>query len=406
MKQSRRHFLLTAGLAAGSMAAPQMARAQNAPARDINMRYRTLGRTGLKVSEVGFGGYPVKDPGVIEYAREKGINYIDAANCYPRDSELAIGRAIEKRRDDYVVATKWCPHHIGKEPTKANFIAQLDDSLRNLRTDHVDILFNHQLGPSDGVTRGENFARLDNPELWEAWETVRQAGKARFFGVSGHEGNLMEVMNHAVDSGKFDVILCRYNFMNYPTQPDLIKKCAEKNVGFIAMKTLAGARGADVEGFRDKFTSFKQAALKWVLSNPDVSNLIISISDRNQVDEYAVASGKPLTTADADLLREYRQRFDTLVCRMGSECEPACPYEVRVADILRAGMYYHEYREETHGLTEYASIPPAHSGANCAGCAAPCEKACPHHLPIRDLLVTAHARLQWPGDRRMLAAGA
>lgn len=403
MKQSRRHFLLTAGLAAGSLATAQMARGQNAPAMDIQMKYRTLGRTGLKVSEVGFGGYPVKDPEVIEYAREQGINYIDAANCYPRESELAIGKAIEKKRDQFVVATKWCPHHIGKEPTKANFIAQLDESLRNLRTDHVDVLFNHQMGPSDGVTKGENFSRLDNPELWEAWEEVKKAGKARFFGVSGHEGNLMEVMNYAVDSGKLDVILCRYNFMNYPTQPDLIKKCAEKNVGFIAMKTLAGARGADVEGFRDKYTSFKQAALKWVLSNPGVSNLIISISDRNQVDEYAAASGKSLTTADANLLREYRQRFDAQVCRMGSDCEPVCPNTVRVADILRASMYYHEYREEKHGLSEYASLPLAQSGANCAGCAAPCEQACPHHLPIKDMLVTAHARLQLPVTGTMLA---
>ncbi|MDX2227647.1 MAG: aldo/keto reductase [Verrucomicrobiae bacterium] len=398
MKTTRRNFLITTTLAAAGAAAASEVGAQN-PSLAVPpagpMPQRVLGRTGLKVSEIGFGGYPIKDPEVVEYALERGINYFDTANCYPADSEIALGKALAKgkNRERAVLATKWCPHHIGKPPTKANLIAQLDDSLKKLQTDHVDVLFVHQVGPSDGQTKGTDYARLSNPDLWEAWETVKKAGKARFLGASGHEGNLMEVMNFVVLSGKFDVILCRYNFMNFPAQPDLIKLCREKNVGFVAMKTLAGAKGGAAEGFRDKFTSYKQAALKWVLSNPDVSNLVISISDRNQVDEYVAAAGAAITKKDVVLLDEYRNRFSREICRYASDCEPACPNGVRIADILRSSMYYHEYREEKHGITEYASIPAAHNASGCAECAAPCQKVCPHELPLRELLSTAHQRL-------------
>ncbi len=396
MKTSRRSFLKSGALAAGVAAAPWIVRAQmgsGPPSRIQPMKYRTLGRTELKVSEIGFGGYPVKDPTVVEYALEMGINYFDTAPCYPRESETALGAGLKGKRDKAVLVTKWCPCHIGKPATKANFIAQLDESLQRLQTDHVDVLLNHQMGPSDGESKGTNFSRLDNTELWEAWETVKKAGKARFFGVSGHEENLMGVMNHVVDSGKFDDILCRYSFLNYPTEPDLIKKCAEKKVGFVAMKTLAGAKGANVKDFMNKFVLFKQAALKWVLSNPDVSNLVISISDRKQIDEYAAASGSALTRRDGELLAEYRRRFSNEICRFASDCEPICPHHVRIADILRASMYFHEYREERHGITEYASIPAENRVQQCLTCPAPCEKICPHELPVKKLLLSAHDHL-------------
>ena len=395
MKVSRRSFLKQGTVAAGLMTAPWVLRGAgpDAGGHGDPMKYRTLGRTGLRVSEIGFGGYPVKDPAVVDYALGKGINYFDTSNCYPRESEKAIGEALKGRRDKAVIVTKWCPHHRHRPATKANFIAQLDESLQRLQTDYVDVLLNHQMGPSDQESRGTNFSRLDNPELWEAWETVKKAGKARFMGVSGHEGNLMEIMNHVVAGGKFDLILCRYHFLEYPTEPDLTRKCAEKGVGFVAMKTLAGAKGADLDEFRVKFVTFKQAALKWVLSNPHVSNLVVSIAHKSQVDEYVAASSTALTRRDAEILAEYRRRFSSEVCRFASDCEPVCPHRVRIADVLRASMYFHEYREEKHGITEYAAIPPANRTDHCLTCPAPCEQVCPHHLPVKRLLLTAREHL-------------
>ena len=361
------------------------------------MRRRVLGRTGLSVSEIGFGGYPIDEPSVIPYALDHGINYIDTAHCYRGGrSEETIGAALEGRRRDVVLTTKWCPHHVGKPATKKVFLDILDDSLRRLRTDHVDIVLNHEVGRSSD---GTGVERLKNPEMFAAFEEAKKAGKVRFLGASGHDPDLMEVMHHAVDSGRFDVLLCRYSFLDFPEQEKLIEKAHAKGVGVIAMKTLAGAKGADLDKFRDRYTTFKQAALKWVLSNPSLSNLIISINSTRQVDEYVPASGRPLEKADLDILREYADMFSTQVCRFSGACLPACPQDVRIADILRFAMYHDDYKQENRAIDSYARLVASERAAHCAHCSGFCEKACAYDLPIRTLLLRAHDTLSRDGTK-------
>jgi hypothetical protein len=355
------------------------------------MRYRKLGRTGLAVSEIGFGGVPISDPGLLLYAAERGINYVDTSPCYRRGhSERAIGGALAQARDRFVVTTKWCPHHFGRPAKKEVFLELLDGSLQRLRTDHVDVVLNHEVGKrSDGL----GWARLENEEMFEAFETAKRAGKVRFLGASGHDGDLQEIMHRAVGSGRFDVLLCRYSFLDYPDQQELVDRAHAAGVGYVAMKTLAGAKGADLDAFRDRRTSFKQAALKWVLSNPRISNLVISIGSRQQVDEYAAASGSALTGADLDLLDEYARRFSREICRFCNGCEPACPGEVRVADVLRQSMYFHDYGHEAIARESYAALPARFRADACAACPGPCTAACAYGLPVRSLLLRAHAAL-------------
>jgi predicted aldo/keto reductase-like oxidoreductase len=288
------------------------------------------------------------------------------------------------------VATKWCPHHVGRPPTKAVFLEMLEGSLRRLGTDYVDVLFNHEVGRhSDRL----GVERLKNPEMLAAWESAKQAGKARFLGVSGHDGDLGEVVGYAIDSGRFDVVLCRYSFLDYPDQQRWIERAAEKGVGFVAMKTLAGAKGADLDRFRDRQTSFKQAALKWVLANPQISNLIISISSTRQVDEYAAVSGAPLTAADRAVLDEYAATFSGEVCRFCNACEPACPDDVRIADVLRYSMYFHDYGERERGVEAYAALLAGERATHCAACGGFCEASCGYDLPVRRLLLRADRAL-------------
>jgi predicted aldo/keto reductase-like oxidoreductase len=403
---SRRAFLKQATLASGAVAATALgtaAVAAGAPAPggvsgpDAAMRHRTLGRTGLSVSEIGFGGYPIDDPRVLPYALDHGINYIDTAHCYRGGrSEEIIGASLKGRRKDVVLTTKWCPHHVGKPATKRVFLDMLDGSLRRLQTDHVDVVLNHEVGRSSDDTGVE---RLKNPEMFEAFDAARKAGKVRFLGASGHDPDLMEVMHHAVDSGRFDVLLCRYSFLDYPEQNTLIEKAHAKGVGVVAMKTLAGAKGADLDRFRDRYTTFKQAALKWVLTNPGVSNLIISINSTRQVDEYTPASGRPLEKADLDVLREYAETFSTQVCRFSGACLPACPDNVRIADILRFSMYFNEYKQENRGVESYAKLVASERAAHCAHCAGFCEQACAYDLPIKTLMIRAHNTLSRRSDK-------
>src|SRR6266581_2134686 len=391
---SRRAFLKQATLATGAVAATSLGTAAVSGAATGSagaMRHRTLGRTGLSVSEIGFGGYPIDDPAIVPYALDHGIKYIDTAHCYRGGrSEEIIGTALKGRRKDVVLTTKWCPHHVGKPATKRVFLDILDDSLRRLQTDHVDVVLNHEVGRNSD---GTGVERLKNPEMFEAFEEARKAGKVRYLGASGHDPDLMDVMHYAVDSGRFDVLLCRYSFLDYPEQNALIEKARAKGVGVIAMKTLAGAKGADLDRFRDRYTTFKQAALKWVLSNAKVSNLIISINSARQVDEYVSASGRPLEKADAEILKEYAETFSTEVCRFSGACLPACPENVRIADILRFSMYFHEYHQENRALESYARLVASERAAHCVHCAGFCEKACAYDLPIKTLLIRAHHAL-------------
>lgn len=392
---SRRDLLRgTAALGALASAAPLLesgaAEAAAAPSGG-SMRYRALGRTGLRVSEIGFGSYPIDDPDVVRYAVDRGITYFDAAHCYRGGrSEEILGQGLQGIRDRVVLATKWCPHHVGKPATKRSFLEILDTSLRRLRTDRIEIVLNHEVGErSDGAGVG----RLKNAEMFEAFETARKAGKVRFLGVSGHDPDLMQVMHHAVDSGRFQVLLGRYSFLDYPDQDRLIAKAHQKGIGFVAMKTLAGAKGADLERFRDRQTSFRQAALKWVLSNGKLSNLIISMNSRRQVDEYVGASGQKLSDADHQVLEEYATLFSQEVCRFEGACHAACPEDVRIADILRFSMYYHEYKQEGRAVESYAKLVAAERAAHCAHCAGFCEQACSYDLPVKSLLLKAHDAL-------------
>ena len=256
-------------------------------------------------------------------------------------------------------------------------------------------MLNHEVGRNSD---GTGVERLKNPEMFEAFAEARKAGKVRFLGASGHDPDLMDVMHYAVDSGRFDVLLCRYSFLDYPEQNTLIEKARAKGVGVIAMKTLAGAKGADLDKFRDRYTTFKQAALKWVLSNPNISNLIISINSTRQVDEYAPASGRPLEKADLDVLREYAESFSTQVCRFSGACLPACPENVRIADILRFSMYFNDYKQENRGVESYAKLVASERAAHCAHCAGFCEQACAYDLPIKTLMIRGHEILSRPRD--------
>jgi len=298
---SRRQFLKQSGAAvAGAYAGfyvPRFLRMGPHAGPSGNMQYRMLGRSGLSVSEIGFGGYPVKDPNVVRYAIDKGINYIDTAADYTGGlSETTIGKAIRGRRQDVVLTTKWHPH---SKTTAREMMNSLNTSLRRLQTDYVDGLLVHEVGT---VSDGEGIKRLYNDELFKAIEMAKKQGKARYFGCSGHDPDLMQIMNYAVTIPEFSFVLCRYNYKKYPTEAALFKKAKDRGVGVIGMKTLGGARGEDLSKFRDKGATFKQGALKWVLSNPDISNLIISISSREQVDEYVLASGRSMQPEEASAI--------------------------------------------------------------------------------------------------------
>jgi hypothetical protein len=281
-------------------------------------------------------------------------------------------------------------------------MATLEESLRRLDTDYVDVYLNHAVNDVD---------RLQNPEWGEFVERAKAEGKIRAAGMSGHAGRLVSCLDYAIDHNLADVILVAYNFGQDPAfyerfsrsfdfvakQPDLprvLEKASSKGVGVVAMKTLMGARLNDMRPYEADGATFAQAAFRWVLSNPHVDALVISMTEQALIDEYLGASGaRAVTARDVELLQHYAKLNGTSYCRHAcNDCEGACPYGVPIADVLRTRMYATDYEDLGFARREYQEL--AANASACLGCSAePCRNACTHGLPIAELCGPTHELL-------------
>jgi len=345
-------------------------------------RYRALGKTGIEMSDISFGGAGIGSPDVVARAVERGVNYFDTSPDYSRTgSEQVIGQALRPHRDKVFIASKFCTAdgHLPKDTPVSTIIASVEASLRRLQTDYLDVCIIHECN---------DLGRLMAPTFHEAFDRLKEQGKVRFLGVSSHTPNLEQVMRTAVDSGRFQMLLVAYNFKNWPDLTNIFRDAHAKGIGVVAMKTLKGARATVLENFAGGKQAFSQAAFKWVLSNDHVSGLVVSIQNEQQIDEYLYASGKPLTDGDLALLEDYDRRVAKDYCRPGcGACLDHCPSDVPVDDVFRYAMYAEDYGWPAEARAQYARIPIENRASQCAACPAPCEAACPFEISIRDKLM-------------------
>jgi predicted aldo/keto reductase-like oxidoreductase len=363
-------------------------------------RFRRLGKTGLEVSDISFGSSRTTDPDLVRYALERGVNYFDTAEGYKGGrSEETLGRALQGVRDRVLLASKV---KAKADTPRDEIMERLEASLRRLRTDHIDVYFNHAVN---------EVARLENAEWFEFADRARAQGKIRFTGISGHGGRLVECLDYVLDQDLVDVILCGYNFGQDPSfhqrftshldwvavQPDLprvLEKAHAKGVGVIAMKTLRGARLNDMRPYEQGGATFAQAAFRWVLSNPNVDALVISMTSREKIDEFVGASGGPEPgEAALGLLQRYLLSSRDGYCNHGCDaCERSCPHGVPVSEVLRTRMYAIDYGERDDASLEYAQL--AVNAAPCLSCSlAPCLGKCPQGLEIPRLTRSAQKLL-------------
>jgi len=395
----RREFLRRGALAGASVGLLPLAAGTALAAEEPRVRReRTLGGTGLRVSDIGFGSSSLDgDVPLVQHALERGIRYFDTAESYQGGrSEETIGRALVGSRERVILASK-----VGTraDSSRTALMESLDGSLRRLRTDRIDVYFNHAVN---------DVARLKNPEWHEFASRAKAAGKIRFTGMSGHGGRLVECLDYALDQSLVDVILVGFNFGQDPAffqrftasldfvavQPDLprvLRKARENGVGVVAMKTLRGAKLNDMRPFETGGATFAQAAFRWVFATGLVDALVVSMNGRAQVDEYLGASGwEAPTRADERLLERYQARHGATQCRYGcGDCASACPAGVPISDVLRTRMYAEDYGDITLARSEYAAL-----GAGAAACLTcphqACAQACPHGLAIPELTRRAH----------------
>lgn len=394
---SRRDFLgcgvaaaVGAGLTAGgSLAAPQ-GQDQPAPESPPSIaEFRKLGRTGYKVSDIGFGNAGMQDTTLLEYAMERGINYVDTARQY-YDMEKVIGGIFPHKRDKIFVTTKLMPELVTADVSVEDLMAGLDDSLQRLNTDMIDCCLVHSVGDPNLGDR----SRIENENIYTMFDKAKQAGKVRFWGASGHGPKIIEEFTWLIENANPDVIMPGMNYMTKGLEP-VLAKAKEKDIAVVGMKSMSAARKIDYSDFAGQGRTVRQALLKWMLAQPNIDTIAITMRTFEDVDEFVAASGKVAPTPkEKEALEDYGLLLDRDYCRPGCDgCVGSCPHGVPIHDILRYRLYFNNYGREKHALERYASLPEGRTAANCTGCEAPCVAACPYGLAIKDKLVQAHSEL-------------
>ena len=326
------------------------------------MEYRILGKTGLKISRMGFGGIPIQkidEEGtkkLLHAMADKGINYIDSARGYTV-SEQYIGYGLEGIRDKFVLATK------SMSRTKEAMAADIETSLGNFRTDYIDLyqVHNPSMEQLDQVI-GEGGAL-------EALMEAKVAGKIGHIGLTAHSTAVFE---RALELDWVETIMFPYNIVEQQGA-ELIHKCAEKNIGFIDMKPLAGGAIEDAT-----------LALRYVCSNPDVTVVIPGIAEVRELEQNLAACSNtaPLTEEELKAMDKVREQLGTDFCRRCNYCAP-CTVGINIPSVFLFAGYLQRYDLADWAKERYSTLKVKASA--CIGCGK-CEPRCPYHLPIREKL--------------------
>jgi len=373
---SRRNFL-AAGLALPAVAsASRSADSEQSqtqpPARlpsGTGLHYRTLGKTGMRVTTVGYGCMITSDPTVITRAVDMGINYFDTSRNYQGgQNERMVGAALGARRKDVFLTSK-CDTHTGP-----GILAELDTSLRELNTDHLDVWHLHGLSDPAQIT----------DELVEAQYKAKQQGKIRFVGMSTH--NLPAVVDRVI-AAKIEVVQAQYNFASDKSYAPAIEKLAAAGIGLIAMKVMARAgRRGDPQPKRP--AAFAPAALKWAINNPAVATTVPSMTDIDQLEQNFQVMADRFTDADARILTARLEQIGPYFCRMCGQCDGQCPKGLHVADMVRFVMYADGYGQFPLGRENFLRMPAEHQNVRCSDCAT-CAVHCPNGVHVAAQLTRA-----------------
>ena len=326
------------------------------------MEYCVLGKTGLSVSKIGFGGIPLQKntpeeaKAVIDALVDEGINFIDTARGYTVSEEL-IGEALVGRREQFVIASK------SMSRTAEGIYRDIEISLGNLKTDYIDLYQIHNLPITDfDLVTGKGGA-LDG--LLRA----KREGKIRHIGLTAHS---VASFQKALSLDFVETIMFPYNIVETQGE-ELIARCREQNVGFICMKPLAGGAIENAS-----------LALRFICRNPAVSVVIPGMATPAEVAQNAEAGAEiaPLSDAEQAEIREIRATLGSNFCRRCNYCAP-CTAGISISSVFLFGGYLERYGLEDWARARYATLDK--TASDCIGCGV-CETRCPYELPIREML--------------------
>lgn len=374
------------------------------------MFYRELGRTGLKVSQLGFGAmrlpmHKIEIDGqteervdrelatpMIHRAFEGGVNYIDTAVMYcNNDSQRAVGDALKGWRDRIVLSTK--NHYTGTE--EKVWWQNLEDSLERLQVEYIDIYNHHGINWQSYVDNIE-------PRVGRWMVQARDQGLIRHICCSFHDNN--EALRKLVDSGYPESITLQYNMLDRQLE-DGIAYAHEKGVGVVVMGPVAGGRlGATssvLENLVPGIERVPELALRFVLANPGVTVALSGMSTLQQVEENVATASSPATLSDEEnvLIAEHASRLKTmadLYCSGCGYCQP-CEQEINIPTIFNLYNMGRIYGLWDHARDSYSKIGKVdwlkgNQADACIACG-DCENKCPQNLDIVEELAKAHEAL-------------
>lgn len=326
------------------------------------MEYTILGKTGLRISKIGFGGIPIQkidEEGtrkLMVRLMEEGVNYIDTARGYTV-SEQFLGYGLEGIRDKFVLATK------SMSRTKEAMAKDIEISLNNLRTDYIDLyqVHNPSMEQLDQV--------IAEGGALEALMEAKAEGKIGHIGLTAHSTAVFE---RALSLDWVETIMFPYNIVESQGE-ELIAKCAEKGIGFVDMKPLAGGAIEDAT-----------LALRYICANPAVSVVIPGMADEREIAQNIAACSdtSPITEEEKVGFQKVRDELGTNFCRRCNYCAP-CTVGINIPSVFLFAGYLQRYDLGNWAKDRYATL--ATKASACIECGE-CETRCPYHLPIREML--------------------
>jgi predicted aldo/keto reductase-like oxidoreductase len=390
--------------------------------------YRTLGRTGFKVSDISAGEHQGNEA-ILSMMLDAGINYIDTGESYGNGrDERIIGQALKKRdRKSIFVTTKL---YLSKDRTKKSIKERARKCLERLQTDSIDCMMIHS---------AQNVATIKEKGFHDAMSELKTEGRVRFVGISNHgtywgslqpEESMEKILLAAAEDGRFDVMLLVYNFLAKENGEKVLEVCAEKNIGTTLMKTNPVAdylyfqneverlikEGKDTPAYLKRVISryellveeaqvyikennlknndeIRKAAVRYALDNPHVHTVCATCNTFEDAEAFIKLSGGRFSQKDKEILIAYEQGCGNFYCRHACGlCEASCPFHVPVNSIMRYNHYFVAQHREKHAMQKYSELPAAKAD-RCLSCEGHCEAGCPFKVPIHALLINAHGRL-------------
>jgi predicted aldo/keto reductase-like oxidoreductase len=333
------------------------------------MRYRTFGKTGFKVSSLGFGAMNLPSVPLeqareaLNYALDQGINYIDTASAY-RNSEEIIGETISHRRSEFFLATKT------NKRDYATAKAEIEQSLVRMKTDYVDLLQLHY------VNYVKEFKEIMSEDgAYQAALEAQREGKVRFIGITGHRPELLAKW---ISKGQFSQVLFHLNLAQPFALNELIPELVSQDMMRVAMKPLSGG-----------FIQPVEKAIRYPYSQ-DVHVTISGMVSVKEVEENLAAQQQEVEAEERQELEQLAVQLGEHNCRRCNYC--SCPLQISIPDVMISSKVREKfgllpkgdgfYQKQKDRILSCAEYEPCREKPLC-------EEKCPYHLPMRQVIMEA-----------------